>query len=102
VAQVLERERDVLIHEWLILVKKQKDLMAIPLSYEDRPGHLPQLLAGVIARLHLNSSTQAPIEASGTACDLAVVVFAIVRPSQSCRYVISAVCGSVLNEAVLE
>ena len=97
-AQVLERERDVLIHEWLILVKKQKDLMAIPLSYENRPGHLPQLLAGVIARLHLNSSTQAPIEASGTACDLAVVVFAIVRPSQSCRYV----CGSVLNEAVLE
>jgi len=61
VAQVLERERDRLIHEWLALVEKQEDLMAIPLNYEDRTGHLPQLLADVIARLHLDSMTKAPI-----------------------------------------
>jgi hypothetical protein len=35
--------------------------MAIPLNYEDRTGHLPQLLADVIARLHLDSMTKAPI-----------------------------------------
>jgi hypothetical protein len=61
VAQVLERERNGLIHEWLELVEKQEDLMAIPLNYEDRTGHLPQLLADVIARLHLDSITKAPI-----------------------------------------
>jgi len=61
VAQVLERERDPLIHEWLALVEKQEVLMAVPLNYEDRTGHLPQLLADVIARLHLDSMTKAPI-----------------------------------------
>ena len=60
VAEILERERDPLIHEWLGLVEKQEDLMGIPLSYEDRTGHLPQLLANVIARLHLDSATKAP------------------------------------------
>jgi hypothetical protein len=66
VAQVLERERDALIHEWLALVEKQEDLMTIKLSYEDRTGHLPQLLADVIARLHLDSSTQAPISVAAS------------------------------------
>jgi RsbT co-antagonist protein rsbRD N-terminal domain len=61
VAQVLEREQDPLIHDWLALVEKQEDLMTIVLNYEDRTGHLPQLLADVIARLHLDSSTKAPI-----------------------------------------
>jgi len=61
VAQILEHERDALIHEWLALVEKQEDLMAIKLNYQDRTGHLPQLLADVIARLHLDSSTKAPI-----------------------------------------
>jgi len=65
VAQVLERERDPLIHEWLALVEKQEDLMAIPLSYADRTGHLPQL-ADVIARLHLDSSTKAPISVAAS------------------------------------
>ena len=66
VAQILERERDPLIHEWLGLVEKQEDLMTIKLSYEDRTGHLPQLLADVIARLHLDSSTKAPISVAAS------------------------------------
>jgi hypothetical protein len=66
VAQVLERERDRLIHEWLGMVEKQEDLMTIKLSYEDRTGHLPQLLADVIARLHLDSSTKAPISVAAS------------------------------------
>jgi hypothetical protein len=60
VAQVLERERDPLIHEWLAWMEKQEGLMTIPLSYEDRTGHLPQLLANVIARLRLDSSMKTP------------------------------------------
>jgi RsbRD-like negative regulator of sigma factor len=66
VAQILERERDPLIHEWLSMVEKQEDLMTIKLSYEDRTGHLPQLLADVIARLHLDSSTKAPISVAAS------------------------------------
>ena len=66
VAEILERERDPLIREWLGLVEKQEDLMAIPLSYADRTGHLPQLLADVIARLHLDSSTKAPISVAAS------------------------------------
>jgi RsbT co-antagonist protein rsbRD N-terminal domain len=66
VAQILERERDRLIHEWLGMVEKQEDLMTIKLSYEDRTGHLPQLLADVIARLHLDSSTKAPISVAAS------------------------------------
>jgi hypothetical protein len=66
VAQILERERDPLIHERLALVEKQEDLMAVPLTYEDRTGDLPQLLADVIARLHLDSSTKAPISVAAS------------------------------------
>jgi RsbT co-antagonist protein rsbRD N-terminal domain len=66
VAQILERERDPLIHEWLALVKKEEDLMTIPLSYEDCTGHLPELLSDVIARLHLDSSMKAPISVTAS------------------------------------
>jgi hypothetical protein len=58
VAQILEREQGSLIHDWFTLVEKQEDLTAIPLTYEERSGHLPQLLADVIARLDF------PVEAS--------------------------------------
>jgi hypothetical protein len=70
VAQILERERDPLIHEWLALVEKQEHPMTIQLSYEDRTGHLPQLLSDVIARLHLDSSTKAPIFRGQSSRDL--------------------------------
>src|ERR1700676_304808 len=66
VAQILERELDPLIHEWLGMVEKQEDLMTIKLSYEERTGHLPQLLADVIARLHLDTSTKAPISVAAS------------------------------------
>jgi hypothetical protein len=66
VAQILDREKDSLIHDWLALVEKQQDLMSIPLNYEDRTGHLPQLLADVIARLHLDSSTKAPLSVAAS------------------------------------
>src|ERR1700737_2939250 len=66
VAQVLERERDPLIHEGVALVEKQEDLMTIKLSYEDRTGHLPQLLSDVIARPHLDSTTKTPISVAAS------------------------------------
>lgn len=66
VADILEREHDALIHDWMQLVEKQDDLMAITLGYEDRTGHLPALLREVIARLRLDAGTKAPISVAAS------------------------------------
>jgi hypothetical protein len=67
VADVLERELPHVIADWLDRVEKEPELMEIPLSYEDRTGHLPQLLRDVIARLRLDAGTKAPISAAASA-----------------------------------
>ena len=61
VADILERDLDDVIQEWLIRVEKEPELTAIPLNFEDRTGHLPQLLRDVIVRLRLDDGTRAPI-----------------------------------------
>ncbi len=61
VADILEREIPNLIQEWLALVENEPDLSRIPMSFEERTGHLPQLLHDVIKRLRLDSGTKAPI-----------------------------------------
>jgi hypothetical protein len=61
VADVLERELQAVITEWLFRVEQEADLTCIPLSFEDRTGHLPYLLHDVIARLRLDAGTKAPI-----------------------------------------
>ena len=66
VADILERELDLLIHDWMQLVEKQDDLMAITLGYEDRTGHLPKLLRDVITRLRLDAGTKAPVSVAAS------------------------------------
>jgi len=61
VADILERELDHLIKDWLARVDQQADLTCIPLNYEERTGHLPYLLHDVIARLRLDTGSKAPI-----------------------------------------
>jgi hypothetical protein len=61
VADILERELDATIHDWMGLVQKEPELSRIPLNYEERTGHLPKLLYDVIARLRLDKGTKAPI-----------------------------------------
>jgi len=61
VAEVLERELQSVIVDWLDRVEKEPDLRCIPLNFEDRTGHLPHLLHDVIARLRLDARTKAPI-----------------------------------------
>ncbi len=67
VADILERELQPLIQEWLIRVEKEPDLMRIPLNFEERTGHLPHLLHDVIARLRLDAGTKAPISKAAAA-----------------------------------
>ena len=61
VADILEREVNHVIQEWLMRVNKEPDLMHIPLNHEERTGHLPHLLHDVIKRLRLDAGTKAPI-----------------------------------------
>jgi hypothetical protein len=61
VADILERELQTVIADWLFRVEQEPDLTHIPLSFEDRTGHLPHLLHDVIARLRLNAGTKGPI-----------------------------------------
>jgi len=61
VADILERELDSTIQEWIRLVEKEPDLVRIPLNFEERTGHLPRLLHDVIARLRLDKTAKAPV-----------------------------------------
>jgi hypothetical protein len=61
VADILERQLEVVIKEWLTRVEQEPELIAIPLNYQERTGHLPQLLRDVIRRLRLDEGSKAPI-----------------------------------------
>ena len=61
VADILEREVPNLISEWLARVEQEPDLTHIPLTFEERTGHLPHLLHDVINRLRMDVGTKAPI-----------------------------------------
>jgi hypothetical protein len=61
IADILDRQLDVVIREWLTRVEKEPELTAIALDFEERTGHLPQLLHDVIRRLRMDEGTKAPI-----------------------------------------
>jgi hypothetical protein len=61
VADILEFQLESLIHDWMALVEKQEDLMQIKLNFQERTGHLQQLLRDVIVRLRLDVATKSPI-----------------------------------------
>lgn len=57
VATILECNRDSIIQEWFGRVQAEKTLMSIPLSREQRCGHLPAVFTDLICRLR----TQEPM-----------------------------------------
>ena len=67
VADILERELNAVVEDWLERVEKEPDLQCIPLSFQDRTGHLPHLLHDVIARLRLDAGTKAAISMAAAA-----------------------------------
>jgi hypothetical protein len=61
VASILERDLDPTIQGWMKLVERDEELTCIPLSFADRTGHLPNLLADLIYRLRVPPSKKAEI-----------------------------------------
>src|ERR1700676_805791 len=61
VADILERELQALIKEWVVRVEQEPELTCMPLNFEERTGHLPRLLRDVTARLRMDAGTKAPI-----------------------------------------
>ncbi|HEY5029955.1 MAG TPA: hypothetical protein VIK39_16220 [Candidatus Angelobacter sp.] len=60
VATVLERELRPTIARWMKRVDGVPDLTKIPLSEEQRMGHLPQLIEDLIIRLRLKKGEEMP------------------------------------------
>jgi len=53
VASILEHDLHATIQGWMELVESEEELTRIPLSFEARTGHLPNLIADLIFRLRL-------------------------------------------------
>jgi hypothetical protein len=66
VADILERELQAVVVEWLARFEQEPDLKCIPLSFEERTGHLPRLLHDVIARLRLDKGSGAPVSVAAS------------------------------------
>jgi hypothetical protein len=67
VADILERELEPTIKDWLRRVNLVPELTNIPLSDADRTGHLPQLYDDVISRLRLAKGAHPPISVAAAA-----------------------------------
>ena len=61
VASILEQDLSATIDGWMALVEQDAELTWIPLNFEDRAGHLPNLLADLIYRLRLPAAVRADI-----------------------------------------
>lgn len=59
VASILEHDLNATIQDWMGLVEQDKELTCIPLSFEARTGHLPELIADLIFRLRLAPTAKA-------------------------------------------
>jgi CheY-like chemotaxis protein len=67
VASILEHDLSATIRDWMTLVEHDEELTCIPLSFEDRTGHLPNLLADLIFRLRLPQMAEADISVAARA-----------------------------------
>ena len=59
VASLLERDREATIQAWMARVERNEELTCIPLSFAERTGHLPNLLADLIYRLRMPATGKA-------------------------------------------
>ncbi|MGA2962252.1 MAG: response regulator, partial [Candidatus Korobacteraceae bacterium] len=66
VATILERDASATIADWLRRVEREGELTCVPLSTEQRTGHLPKLLQELVRRLRVprNLGTKAVSKAA--------------------------------------
>jgi CheY-like chemotaxis protein len=60
VAEILERDAEPTIRDWMSKVERNEELSGVALSYQDRTGHLPLLLGDLVRRLRLAPNTKPP------------------------------------------
>src|ERR1700694_4979805 len=60
VASILENDHETTIQYWMELVEDDEELTCVPLSFQDRTGHLPQLLRDLVYRLRHPTVTTTP------------------------------------------
>jgi len=58
VASILEHDLAATIRDWMVLVEHDEELCRIPLGFEDRARHLPNLIADLIYRLRVHPTTK--------------------------------------------
>lgn len=51
VANILERETQSTIEDWLLRVERESQIITVPLGYKERGAHLPQLFRDLVSRL---------------------------------------------------
>ena len=56
VSTILERDAEATINEWLGRVERENELTCVPLSKEQRTGHLPKLIEELVQRLRVPRS----------------------------------------------
>jgi hypothetical protein len=67
VADILEQELLPTIKEWLKRVNLVPDVTSVPLTDDERTGHLPKLFHDLISRLRLDRDTKPPISIAAAA-----------------------------------
>jgi CheY-like chemotaxis protein len=67
VAAILERDRDLIILDWMSKVEANEELKVVALGYKERTGHLPVLLGDLVHRLRV--APHAKVPASTAACN---------------------------------
>jgi hypothetical protein len=67
VASILEHDLHATIQDWMELVEHNEELTCIPLGFEGRTGHLPNLITDRVNRLRLPSTKRALISIAARA-----------------------------------
>jgi DNA-binding response OmpR family regulator len=60
VAEILERDAEPTIRDWISKVEQNEELCRVSLSYKERTGHLPLLLGDLVRRLRLAPNAKVP------------------------------------------
>jgi DNA-binding response OmpR family regulator len=79
VAEILQHCTGLIVQDWLVKVKKSKELTRVSLTDKERTGYLPKLIEDLIVRLR---AANIPGEESESICSAAAVAHGKMRRSQ--------------------